>query len=325
MRAHHPKLTTRLQRYSGLLSGGNTRPAPEDGLLAWEGMVWRMHSKDGFNEAEPRVPIYKVNEGREPRIPEQDDEVDAMRNRFFDLRTTIKEQMAKVDDSDDDDDDEEERLRQEEEEAMRAAEDGWVEISEEEAAEAARAEAQAAAEREVAEARARAADARKEVPRQTLFVGPSANILATEPPDEELSMSFAVLRDSLRGMKEVRKPRPLQGVTPVSIRPAAQQPPDYMRMTASLSAGGFRAVPAVPSISAAVSPRSPDTRGRLMAEVHREAASAGEGLSTLLREATSAISALGAEASAEPLTFAALQASLRSQQRRAERSMASPF
>ena len=89
MRAHHPKLTTRLQRYSGLLSGGNTKPAPEDGLLAWEGMVWRMHSKDGFNEAEPRVPIYKVNEGREPRIPEQDDEVDAMRNRFFDLRSTM--------------------------------------------------------------------------------------------------------------------------------------------------------------------------------------------------------------------------------------------
>ena len=98
-----------------------------------------------------------------------------------------------------------------------------------------------------------------------------------------------------------------------------------MRMTASLSAGGFRAVPAVPSISAAVSPRSPDTRGRLMAEVNREAASAGEGLSTLLREATSAISALGAEASSEPLTFAALQASLRSQQRQVERSMASPF
>ena len=45
-RSHAPKLTTRLQRYSGLLAGPTTKPAAEDGLPA--AMVWNMHTKDNY-------------------------------------------------------------------------------------------------------------------------------------------------------------------------------------------------------------------------------------------------------------------------------------
>lgn len=317
-RSHAPKLTTRLQRYSGLLAGPNTKPAAEDGLLAWEAMVWNMHTKDNYSESEPRVPIYKVNEGREPPR-ELDADIESMRSRFFDLRTNIKQQMARGlggDDAEDSDDaDEREEAA---DDAGMATEDGWVEISDAEAAEAAYAEAAAETAASQAAERAAAAppdpDTRQQVPRETLFVSSSSKILASEPPDEELSANFSLLRDSLRGMKPVRPQRPLEGLTPVSIRPAANAAPDYVRMTANLSAGGFRPVPAV-----AASPKSSSFRS-LKREVDLETASASEGIASLLRDATATISALGAEGQ-EPLTFAALQSRLRSQQRQ----YSSPF
>ena len=44
-------------------------------------MVWNMHAKDNYSESEPRVPIYKVNEGREP--PRELDDLDLDRTADY--------------------------------------------------------------------------------------------------------------------------------------------------------------------------------------------------------------------------------------------------